>query len=482
MPSDAIRDEGRVASAWVLSIVGHWRRVRASAGLVLAGSLGDAPRGAAGRVRAPPVPADDTVEIDLPRWSTAALLGERRRRPRRCPRCRSRAAEARGSRGPTRVSAGRGGTDTADAAGAQPRRSRRGDGALARDAHRASIAARSSASAARAERASREDWRASREPMELTFLASGRSVTDRAPSGARRRSAILRPGARRQRRAAAAGRRARRGRAAAPASGESAREAGGPIEGAARASAGVGVRDGAPGEDHRDSAERRPGAADGAARARPASPRTCRASRATTRQRARGGARRCSRSSTRATPAARPGRAPAGRPARGRAGSGGTAGARLDVARARHRRRARARRRPARQAAHRLHAAGASEDRPALAPTRSPLWARGRGRAAASSSSTVHHPRRRQRRQRQLTRPSGIPEFDENCRARPSSRAAPFEPLPPELGSRATAGRCPSMSENPVRAARRARSRKPGRNRAPPTVRPARLDDRAHAG
>ena len=32
-----------------------------------------------------------------------------------------------------------------------------------------------------------------------------------------------------------------------------------------------------------------------------------------------------------------------------------------------------------------------------------------------------------------IGRPSGIPEFDENCR-RAVLRAAPFAPLPPELG------------------------------------------------
>ncbi len=103
-------------------------------------------------------------------------------------------------------------------------------------------------------RASREDWRASREPMELTFLAMGneRRVTRperRAPadhdpsSGGRSFGPAQREGG-------------ALGVAELPAGvGERPRQVGGPVEGAARASLGRGVRDGAKGLDSRDSAE-----------------------------------------------------------------------------------------------------------------------------------------------------------------------------------------------------------------------------------
>src|SRR5262249_21187051 len=100
-------------------------------------------------------------------------------------------------------------------------------------------------------RASREDWRASREPMELTFLAEGRRGTrpeHRKPSeadpsaGGRAWGAVQKQGG-----GLGAGE-------LPPGFGELARPPGGPVEGVAQASAGRGVRDGVPGEDHRDTA------------------------------------------------------------------------------------------------------------------------------------------------------------------------------------------------------------------------------------
>lgn len=101
------------------------------------------------------------------------------------------------------------------------------------------------------DRASREDWRSSREPMELTFLASGR----KASRPERREFAVHDPsmGARWSGQAAHAG-----GAVGLPPrpSGitESPRPEGGTLAGADDETPGAGVRDGAPGKDARESA------------------------------------------------------------------------------------------------------------------------------------------------------------------------------------------------------------------------------------
>lgn len=98
------------------------------------------------------------------------------------------------------------------------------------------------------ERASREDWRSSREPMELTFLASGRAVHREE----RRPLAVYVPssGARAADQAAHVG-----GALGAPpvppGVTEQPRPEGGTVEGAEKATLGAGVRDGAPGTDAR---------------------------------------------------------------------------------------------------------------------------------------------------------------------------------------------------------------------------------------
>lgn len=101
------------------------------------------------------------------------------------------------------------------------------------------------------ERASREDWRASREPMELTFLASGRAANRQE----RRQFAVFAPssGARAAHRAARAG-----GAIGAPqrqpGATEPPRPEGGSVQGAEEATLGAGVRDGLPGTDARTRA------------------------------------------------------------------------------------------------------------------------------------------------------------------------------------------------------------------------------------
>jgi len=101
------------------------------------------------------------------------------------------------------------------------------------------------------DRASREDWRASREPMELTFLASGR----KASRPERREFAVHDPsmGARWSGQAAHTG-----GAVGLPpiptGVTESPRPEGGTSPGADEETPGAGVRDGAPGKDARESA------------------------------------------------------------------------------------------------------------------------------------------------------------------------------------------------------------------------------------
>lgn len=101
------------------------------------------------------------------------------------------------------------------------------------------------------DRASREDWRASREPMELTFLASGRTAT--RPE--RRQFAVHNPsmGGRWSGQAAHAG--GSLGEPPMPPGvTESPRPEGGTLPGAEEETPGAGVRDGAPGKDARVSA------------------------------------------------------------------------------------------------------------------------------------------------------------------------------------------------------------------------------------
>ena len=100
------------------------------------------------------------------------------------------------------------------------------------------------------ERRTREDWRASREPMSLTFMATG--------SGARperTQAATSNPSAGLPRSGKSRSRGARRGSEPLPAGmGEVLRDPGGPVSGAVTRAAGSGVRDGIPGRAHRDGA------------------------------------------------------------------------------------------------------------------------------------------------------------------------------------------------------------------------------------
>jgi TonB family protein len=276
-------------------------------------------------------------------------------------------------------------------------------------------------------RSSHEDWRASREPMQLTFLAMGRAESSRPE---RRVSAERDPsqGARESGAPSRAG--GTLGAGDLPAGlGQRPRVVGGATEGVARASAGLGVRDGAPGTDHRDSARvalARPLVQEGA----PSVPAAVRGKPADTKDAEQEVAANQSMIHA-GTAGGASGPGVGGEPGPGAPGSGGASGP-GSVSRAlgtgqgngididpRDRRRSDY----MRQAAARIYPLWANAF---------PKWAVAEGLqgtaiitftilADGNVASAV------------ISRPSGVPEFDENCR-RAVLRAAPFAPLPPELG------------------------------------------------
>ena len=242
-----VREEGRVASAWVLSVVGHVV-LAGLAGLAFASSLGGGPasQGRAWQTKA----ADDTFEIDLPPVppaATSTAMGTPAElRPVEAPRGGGEATPRLDT-----GQQGRGGTDTATrpALNLADR-----DEDLVLTPEMMSRLDRSQIQRLKAsrDRRSREDWRASRQPMELTFVASGhdqtarperRAAADHDPSaGAREAGAPRKVGG-------------ALGAADLPSGiGENKRDPGGSLEGAAIRAAGMGVRDGMPGQDHRDVA------------------------------------------------------------------------------------------------------------------------------------------------------------------------------------------------------------------------------------
>jgi TonB family protein len=244
----AIREEGRVASAWLISIVGHLV-VTGLGGLLVASSLGHH-RPLPPPPAPPPVVLEDTVDIDLPTVSdgTGTLVAPPPQLP---PEALARGG-GEGKPALDQGHRGKGGTDTAEAPAINL--ADRDDGTFLTPEVQSRLD-RNQIQRIRASRrrATREDWRASREPMELTFLAEGprirtdrrerRLASDRDPSsGARSFGAPRRAGG------------ALGGAALPPGLGEQPRLVGGPVEGSERAQVGQGVRDGAPGQDHRDAA------------------------------------------------------------------------------------------------------------------------------------------------------------------------------------------------------------------------------------
>ncbi len=418
-----IRDEGRVASAWMLSVVGHVVAFGLT-GLMLAGSLGKP----AVRPIPPPTPSrgDDTVEIDLPRVVDGSLLAATTP-AKRLPALPLARGGGEGQPRPDMDRRGRGGTDTADDS-ALNLADRDEDMVLSPELRSRFDRSQIQRIRSARHRASLEDWRASREPMELTFVASGSSVTDRperpTPSERDPSAGAGDSGAPRQHGGAL-------GAADAPAGvGDTRREVGGPIEGGDRASSGVGVRDGATGEDHRASAKvafARPEVQEGT----PSIPAAVqgRASDTMDAEQEVALAMQSIVHASNAGGAAGPGRG--GQNGAGPTGSGGVAGqgstsraigngagAGFDSNPQDHRRTdyiRRVTRKLYAATAHAFPVWAAAEGMQGLSIVTFTILANG-GVASVS-----------------VTRPSGIPELDENCR-QAVLRAGPLDPLPPEMG------------------------------------------------
>lgn len=432
------RDGRRIASAWVLSVAAHAGLVGAGA-LVVAGSF-SAREVARARTVGSPAAMSAPIEIELPVVSDGTVDRAAATAPELAVRL-SRGGGEDAPRPDTGTS-GRGGTDAAelpalnladrdDATFLSPEIRSRLD--------RSQIQRIRSSS----QRASREDWRASREPMELTFLAGGRvgHRAERRTSAERDPSVGARDGGAPQRRGGVLGAAAQTAgidgatdvsaaRDATLSLGASPRAAGGAVEGGERASAGLGVRDGRPGEDHRESAAvplARPMVAVGT----PSVPADAVGHPNDTVDSEQEVATAIQSLVHASSAGGVHGFGPGGQAGSGATGAGGVAGrgarsSALGSGRGRlldndplDRRRSHY----MRQVMAKLHPLWADAF---------PKWAAGEGlqgtvivtfviRADGTVGSAS------------VTRPSGIPEFDENCR-RAVLRGSPYPPVPPELG------------------------------------------------
>lgn len=413
-----MREDRRLVSAWALSVVVHAALVGSGA-LLVAGTLAHEVADTARSSGLEWAPAE--VPIELPTMvsgsvdegtGAAALLPTPQERG--------------GGEGTPRLDSGhdgRGGTDTA-ALPALNLADR--DDATLLSAEVPSRFDRNQIQriASARHRASREDIRLSRDPMELTFLASG-GTGDRPE---RRTPADSDP--------SAGGLRLRSGStggvvgaaAMAPGFGEALRTPGGATDGGRVASPGAGVRDGRPGADHRDSANvatGRPLVEQGT----PSVPSTVRDKPADTLDSEQEVATAMQSLLHASTAGGRPGQGPGGSAGPGAAGSGGEAGPGSrsralgtgnggafdndprDKRRNEYMRRARAK-------IDRLWAF--------------PKWAALEGMQGTVIVSFVIQADGSVNGAR-VTRPSGIAEFDESCR-QAVLRGGPYGPLPTELG------------------------------------------------
>ncbi len=246
--SRVIPEGGRVASAWFVSILAHLVALGLG-GLLVAASLGR--RGQVEGQARPALPQDDTVEIELPTVVDGSLLVNPT--PLRDP---PPVAVARGGgEAMPRLDTGhkgRGGDDTSPTP-ALNLADRDDDMLLSPEVMSRLDRSQIQRLRASSRRASREDWRASREPMELTFLAMGHDAKSTRPE--HRRPAAFDPSSGGRSWGPAQREGGALGAADLPVGvGESARQVGGPVEGGEHASSGRGVRDGAPGHDSRDTA------------------------------------------------------------------------------------------------------------------------------------------------------------------------------------------------------------------------------------
>ncbi len=419
----ATREGRRLVSAWILSVVAH--AAITAGGLVVAHHVATR-RGAATPSGAAAVATlgDDTVEVELPSMATASS-------PEAKPAASTEpVAPARGggeaTPRPDTGRPGRGGTDTSTEPALnladQDDGILLGDAALSR-LDRSQIQRIRTARA----RAARENWRASREPMELTFLAQGFTGTrpERRPAAATDPSAG----------GGSSGEPTARGGALGaaelpPGVGESPRTPGSDTLGMERATDGIGVRDGRAGRDHRVSAavpHARPQTEEGT----PSVPSSKQGKPADTLDSEQEVATRMQSILHASTAGGASGKGVGGQRGPGAPASGGEAGpgsashalgtgrgsglddARNDPRRIGYERAVRAKIHP-------------------LWADAFPKWAIAEGRqgtvvvllsilADGTLASAA------------VSRPSGIPEFDANCQ-RAAQIAAPFGPLPGELG------------------------------------------------
>jgi len=412
------RDRRRIASAWALSVAAHAALIAAGAALALR-SLSDRPL-----LALPPrAPLEQVIEIELPAMSDGSVAETT---PATAPVPADELARG-GGEGIPRPDTGAPGRGGEGQSAAQALNlADRDDGLLLSPDPRTRLD-RSQIQRMRSavHRAAWEDWRASREPMELTFLASGRRYRPE-----RRRPADHDPslGAR----AAAAPERLGSAPGAAPlppGQDQSPRAPGADEPGSDRTSPGLGVRDGQPGPDHRDSAA----VAHGRPLVQESSPsvpandvgrphdtvdseqEVALALQSLLHASAAGGA---------------PGPGTGGQQAPGPAAAGGISG-------------------PASLSRPLGTGHGSATDNDLRDQRRSdyqrrvtsrinwasafPRWAAAEGLQGTVTISFVIRGDGTVA-SATITRPSGIPEFDENCR-RAVLRGAPYPPVPPELGA-----------------------------------------------
>lgn len=431
-----MRDTRRLASAWALSLLVHGGLVGSGAALV-ASSLTPVERPVL--ARSTPL-GDEHVDIELPEMVAGADVfaqGPGADDATPVPRGGGEATPR-----PDTGRAGRGGTDEASAPALNL--ADRDDATLLSP----EVPSRFDRSqiqrvASGRERRSREDWRASREPMELTFLASGGS----GERHERRAASRFDPSAGALGATAAARSGGALGAAALPVGvGERPREVGGTTPGGSSSSPGAGIRDGASGNDHRASADvatGRPLVAEGT----PSVPANVQGKPEDTQDSEQEVELRASMQSIvhASTAGGLPGTGPGGQAGPGPTGSGGSSGP-GSTARAlgtgvggypdadpRDRRRTEYVRK-ARSKIGRF-----------WKPF--PKWAALEGLSGMTivtftirSDGSVAGAR--------VTRPSGVAEYDENCRQAVLS-AAPFEPLPSEIGATYTWA-LPFVDANPA--------------------------------
>lgn len=430
MPDRGPDGRWRIASAWALSIAGHVALAASGGVLVARGFAPDAPNEAL-----PPPAGDIPIEMELPLVATSSATGSVKLEQ---PEGRIDPAPPSGGEAvprPDTGSRGRGGDDEVDRA-AVNLADRDDETTLASEVR--SRWDRSQVQRLRTgrDRSSPEDWRAAENSTELTFVADGvgHRLERRPPapsdpaSGARAAPPASRAGGALPREPADAGEGARR-IAAASESGAMGGDAA--AAGQKLASAGVGVHDGRPGSDHRASAA--------VARARPLVARAEAAFPANVPGEARDRidseqeVAEALQSIVHASTAGGllgPGRGGEAWP--GPAGAGGRRGAGSVST-------ALGSGRGDRGAPDPVDAMRTTYVGRVLAKIHPlwrdafPRWAALEGRQGTTivtfvlradgsvASATV-------------TRPSGIPEFDENCR-QAVLRGAPYGPLPPELGS-----------------------------------------------